>query len=121
MLNPWGAIPMGMVPQYFLEHIMSIQLKSPASTTVVGFHNHKITDSAQAQKFSTGVLDVELLRQRKLAIHQDLEDCHVVRIRFAAFTMNYNTKRAEPVYDVYSANHNLIGTYFACAFKALMV
>ena len=99
--------------------------QSPSETAVPHdivkrFHDHGILGAEQATAFRTGVLDAELLRDLKMQ-RTEFDGCTVVSVKFQAMTRNFPVNRVEPVFAVHTASGQLLGGYFASAFKSLHV
>ena len=84
-------------------------------------HNHAHITKDQACRLKTGVLDVDLLNRAFGKEINELQECEVVAVRFAAMTMNFMTKRKDLVFDVTSSKGEHIGSFFACSFKSLHI
>ena len=84
-------------------------------------HNHAHITKDQACRLKTGVLDVDLLNRAFGKEINELQECEVVAVRFAAMTMNFMTKRKDLVFDVTSSNGEYIGYFFACSFKSFYI
>jgi hypothetical protein len=84
-------------------------------------HSHtNVRNSAKANLFKTGILDIELLQEAGMSVPESILECHVVQIEYAGETRNFATRKVDMLFKVFDSRGEFQGHYFCNAFKAFM-